>query len=62
MKTIAYPAISCGVYGYPIDQACTIAVAEVRSFLDKNDAPENVVFACFNDDVAQALAAAVQLP
>lgn len=38
-KTIAFPAISCGVYGYPVNEACAIAVREVRGFLaqDKTD-------------------------
>ncbi len=45
IKTIAYPAISCGVYGYPLAQAVTIAVRECRA------APgsiENILFACFD--------------
>src|SRR5215218_9158410 len=32
-RTVAFPAISCGVYGYPVDKAATIAVSEVRRFL-----------------------------
>lgn len=60
MQTIAYPAISCGVYGYPIDQACAIAIDEVCAFLSANDKPERVIFACFNDDVARALGQALE--
>ena len=33
VRSIAFPAISCGIYGYPLDDAATIAVREVRSFL-----------------------------
>ena len=55
MKTIAFPAISCGVYGYPLDQACLIAMKEVTSFLDKHSTPEKVIFACFNKQVEDNL-------
>ena len=50
-KSIAFPAISCGVYGYPVDQACTIAVKEVTAFLRNDHAVEQVVFCCFGSDV-----------
>jgi O-acetyl-ADP-ribose deacetylase (regulator of RNase III) len=46
IRTIAFPAISCGVYGYPIEAATAIAVAEARAFLDEKSGM-NVVFACF---------------
>ena len=48
IRSIAFPAISCGVYRYPVDQATTIAVLEVRAFLANNAAPEKVIFACFD--------------
>jgi O-acetyl-ADP-ribose deacetylase (regulator of RNase III) len=54
VKTIAFPAISCGVYGYPVDQACAIALRETLNFLEKNDAIEQVIFACFGDAVYTA--------
>jgi len=54
VRSIAFPAISCGVYGYPIDAAAEIAVREVRSFLSGNDSIGQVVFACFGDDVLRA--------
>jgi O-acetyl-ADP-ribose deacetylase len=47
-RSIAFPAISCGVYGYPIEEAATIAVREVRTFLDGHDLPERVVLVAFN--------------
>jgi O-acetyl-ADP-ribose deacetylase len=34
LKTIAFPAISAGIYGYPIDEAATIAIREIRTFLN----------------------------
>jgi O-acetyl-ADP-ribose deacetylase (regulator of RNase III) len=52
--SIAFPAISCGAYGYPFDAATRIAVAEVRAFAARATAVRHVVFACFG---AQALAA-----
>src|SRR5688500_4172808 len=46
VKTIAFPAISCGVYGYPIDQAAGIAIETTSAFLADKPAIERVVFAC----------------
>ncbi len=54
VRSIAFPAISCGVYGYPIDVATEIAVREVTSFLSDNDLIDQVVFACFGEDVFRA--------
>lgn len=47
IKTIAYPAISCGVYGYPPAQAVAIAVRECRAAA-RDDSFDKVVFACFD--------------
>lgn len=55
LRSIAFPAISCGVYAYPISEACEIAVAEVRNFLAGNKAIESIIFACFNSEVKKAL-------
>ncbi len=49
--SVAFPAISCGVYGYPVDDACAIAVQETRSFLAEHETPETVLFVSFGDDV-----------
>ena len=46
--TVAFPAISCGVYGFPIPRACRIAVAEVRAFLAASPIPERVDLVCFD--------------
>jgi len=55
LRTMAFPAISCGVYGYPISEACQIAVAEVGSFLAQDKTLEKVIFSCFNSDIKTAL-------
>lgn len=55
LRTIAFPAISCGVYGYPITEACQVAVAEVSHFLAQDKTLEKVIFSCFNSDVKIAL-------
>lgn len=46
VRTIAFPAISCGAYAYPIASATRIAVQEVRRFLDSDRSIEQVIFAC----------------
>lgn len=54
VRTIAFPAISCGVYGYPIQAATDIAVATVSEFLAAHALPEQVVFVCFDAAVYSA--------
>lgn len=49
IQAIAFPAISCGVYGYPIDQACQIAFETTLNFLQANQSITKVIFACFGD-------------
>ncbi len=52
LKTIAFPAISTGVYGFPAARAAKIAVGAVRSWLATHDGIERVVFACFSTEAA----------
>jgi O-acetyl-ADP-ribose deacetylase (regulator of RNase III) len=49
LATIAFPAISCGVYGYPIGSAAAIAVRECSAFLDAGRGVIEVTFALFDD-------------
>ena len=46
-RTIAFPSISTGAYGFPMDKAARIAVAEIRKFFERNSSIEKVVFVCF---------------
>jgi O-acetyl-ADP-ribose deacetylase (regulator of RNase III) len=50
LKSIAFPAISTGVYGFPLDRATKIAVREVRSLLESQPQIEKVIFVCFGQD------------
>lgn len=49
-KSVAFPSISCGVYGYPLDQAAQIAIREVSSFIQKDSRLEKVIFVCFSQE------------
>lgn len=53
IKTIAFPAISCGVYHFPIDEACKIAVNTVKDFVADNNCFEKIIFVDLNPDVIQ---------
>jgi len=50
IQTIAFPSISTGVYGYPIQQASQIAIREVRDFLVKNSLINQVSIVCYSSD------------
>ena len=54
ISSLAFPAISCGVYGYPVDQAAEIAVAETRQVLAVRSSIEQVLFVCFQPPVRSA--------
>jgi O-acetyl-ADP-ribose deacetylase (regulator of RNase III) len=53
VRTIAFPSISTGIFGYPPEEACPIAVDAVVSWLRGHELPERVVFCCFNADAAE---------
>lgn len=50
IKTIAFPAISTGVYGFPLERATKIAVSTVKDFLSNNNKIEKVIFVCFDEN------------
>lgn len=53
-RTIAFPAISCGVYGYPLGQAARIAVREARAFLAGDERIETVYLTCLGAEAREA--------
>jgi len=54
IKTIAFPAISCGAYGYPISEATQIVVETTREFLATNDEIDKVIFVLWSEDIYDA--------
>jgi O-acetyl-ADP-ribose deacetylase (regulator of RNase III) len=58
LKSIALPAISCGVYGYPMREAAVIALSSAHEATAKDPALERIVFVLFNDEAAQVYRAA----
>jgi O-acetyl-ADP-ribose deacetylase (regulator of RNase III) len=51
LATLAFPAISCGVYGFPIPRACAIAAREIASALAAGPLPARVELVCFDEAV-----------
>ena len=47
VRTIAFPSISTGAYGFPMEKAARIAITEIRKFLERNSSMEKVVLVCF---------------
>jgi O-acetyl-ADP-ribose deacetylase (regulator of RNase III) len=60
VRTIAFPAISCGIYGYPIPDAARIAVCTVAGFLAAEASIERVILACFGSEVFRVYQAALR--
>lgn len=54
VRTVAFPAISTGIYGYPLAEATEVAVRTVREWMKRERLPERVVFACFGAAVLEA--------
>ena len=54
LRSLAFPAISTGIYGYPLAPATVIAVRTVRAALAAGSSVRDVVFACFSPDVERA--------
>ena len=59
IRTIAFPAISAGVYRFPMDRAARIALRETKNFLERNGSIEQVVLVCFSADALRIYQAAM---
>lgn len=53
LRTIAFPAISCGVYGYPLRSAARVAIRTVNEFAADPGSVEKVYFVCFGDEMLE---------
>jgi O-acetyl-ADP-ribose deacetylase len=62
IKSIAFPAISTGIFSFPLERATKIAVAETRRFLAAHALPEQVIFVCFGGNAYQVYQQTVQTP
>ena len=60
IETIAFPAISTGIYGFPVARAAKIAITEIQAFLASNHALKQIVLVCFSQDAYDCFTKAVQ--
>ncbi len=60
LKTIAFPSISTGIFGFPMERAARIGVAEIKSFLERNASLERILLVCFGEQALRCHAAAVK--
>lgn len=60
VSSLAFPAISCGVYGFPIPEAASIAIGTTLGFVGRQKAIAHVIFACSSGEVKSALQAAYE--
>jgi O-acetyl-ADP-ribose deacetylase (regulator of RNase III) len=56
LKTVAFPSISTGAYGYPVEGACRIALKAVKEFLENEDSLDEVVFVLFSESALEVYA------
>ena len=65
VRTIAFPSISTGAYGFPMERAARISVTEIKKFLERNSSMEKVVLVCFGKsafDVHREAVAEIRMP
>ena len=60
IKTIAFPSISTGIYGFPMERAARIAVTEIKTFLERNTSLEKTILVCFDERAYRCHVAAVK--
>jgi O-acetyl-ADP-ribose deacetylase (regulator of RNase III) len=60
IHSIAFPAISTGIFGFPLERATEIAVSETKRFLESHTLPEQVIFMCFSERAYQVYLDAMQ--
>ena len=53
IKTIAFPAISCGVYHFPLEETCKIAMSTIKDFIANNDCFEKIIFIDINNAIIE---------
>jgi O-acetyl-ADP-ribose deacetylase (regulator of RNase III) len=60
IRTIAFPSISTGAYGFPMERAARIAASEIRKFLENNHSIEKVLLVCFGQHAGEVHAKALE--
>ena len=60
LKTIAFPSISTGIYGFPLDRASRIAIKEILDFIEGDNWLDSVTMVCFNDAAYLAYTTALE--
>lgn len=60
LETIAFPAISTGVYGFPVERAARIAVTEIQAFLASNNSLKQIILVCFSQNAYDCFSKAVK--
>jgi O-acetyl-ADP-ribose deacetylase len=60
IHTIAFPSISTGAYGFPVDRASGIAINEINGFLESHSLPDQVFLVCFDLPTYQCYSSALQ--